>query len=88
MQAPTQDELETAFADCVKRRGRAVADGLLQTFGGVSSVQEVPENRRLMTKAALGRRPREDRNGANDNRPANIHQALAAIRTKAFARKR
>jgi hypothetical protein len=47
MTAPTKAELETAFADCVKRRGRDVAHDILKGLARVENVADVPENRRL-----------------------------------------
>ena len=96
MKPPTQAELEAAYADCVKRRGREVALDILQVMGGTSDLAAVPENRRFLTEAALSRRPptAESRSAAaaatapGEVQAWSLHEALARIGADAFARMR
>ena len=87
----TQKELEDAFAGCVKERGRDVALKLLQSMARTTDLAAVPESLRLLTTAALERRPPAGRVAAKAASPAErltrLHDGLAEIGAKAFAKR-
>jgi hypothetical protein len=80
MLTTTVAELEAAYADCVKRRGREVADDIVKGLAGVENLADVPGNRRFFVTAALERQPAEGR--------ASTAQTLDDIRERAFANMR
>ena len=87
----TQKELEDAFAGYVKERGLDVALKLLQSMARTTDLAAVPESLRLLTTAALERRPPAGRVAAKAASPAErltrLHDGLAEIGAKAFAKR-
>jgi hypothetical protein len=83
-----RSELERAFAEYAEERGRELALEALERSTGVRDVASVPEHRIINGLTELiccfsfvGKAPKQSANNV-----ARLHEALAAIREKAFAR--